>query len=348
MKIEKLKLLLHLALILFGGISTAHAYKYVIFTDEPSGKKSEEIAELMKKMYPFNKFHMEIEIVKVPPEKLKCQSLDGVERLVGCEENGLQSEAIKKGGDQVFFVKDLSKYGGSAAEGGIPAITTATSAATMVHEYLHVLGFHDEYEYPAEEAGRLCTTIASAPNMAIIDPLPSYKNDSFARRKHSAEIPWYEDISSTTPITQSNESELGTGSTDFLKKTPVNLSGEGEMLGVRTGLYRGKICNQATPVKVSWHPGDGSTIMEKTENGLGAPLEKIVENLLLSKGLKLKIKNENQKITKYKKEVKSVDYLPAPTPTPPEAVDDSGRNFFKSFFYWLRDVLINFGNTISR
>jgi hypothetical protein len=120
--------------------------------------------------------------------------------------------------------------------------------------------------------------------------LPSYADDQDARGKHAGEIPWFKDILLTTPITNAGGVQLGTGSVDFNKIAANNISGEAQVLSEPSRPYQGKVCDEAIPKKNSWHPGGGSTIMEKIASGLGAPLEKIVERLLVSKGARKKCK----------------------------------------------------------
>ena len=44
-------------------LNSAHAYKFVLFTDDTKTQKADQIAELMKNTYPFTKFDIEVEIV---------------------------------------------------------------------------------------------------------------------------------------------------------------------------------------------------------------------------------------------------------------------------------------------
>ncbi len=159
-----------------------YALKYTIYTDEPDGKKAHEVIKEMKSTYPFTVFNVEFEVLKVPASQLDCSSKMGIDRLVSCETDQLVKDAAKRGSDQVMIVKDLDKWGGSAAEGGVPVITTGTSARAMIHEYMHVLGLCDEYEYKPSEADIYCNENSrDRPNLTIIAPLPQgYASDDFA------------------------------------------------------------------------------------------------------------------------------------------------------------------------
>ncbi len=330
----------------------ARAQKFIIYTDESVvSKKSSEVVELMKKTYPFNKFNIEFEVVRVPSAELDCSSSLGIDRLVTCANSEeFQSRAMRAGGDQAMIIKDMSKWGGSAAVGGgVPVITTGTSARAMLHEYMHTLGLCDEYEYKAGEAEFYCSTEKSSPNLTFIKPKDKYSGDADARMRHMMQIPWYKDILPSTPIT-SGEVALGTGMVDFKKKAAPNSSDIGTILDSPAGLFRGRVCDKATPPIPSWHPGSASTIMDDVDAGLGAPLELIVERMLVSKGFKKKMEIDEPREPReinYPGEKESAAQVVV-DPKPAEEVNDTGRNFFKSFFQWLVDLIQGIGRAISR
>ena len=332
--------------------SSAHAIKFIIYTDEPSGQASEKIAETMKGTYPFNKFNVEFEIVKIDQSELDCQSSNGVERAITCNnKEGFQADALLRGGDQAMIVKNSDKYGGSSVVGGgVPVVTSSSPPRIMIHEYLHSLGLCDEYEYKKEEADAQCASEVNrkTPNLVMITPEDPYNADMAARRTHQFDIPWYKDILPTTPITNAGGKYLGTGDVNFSQNMEPNNTGMASVLSEPSGLYKGKSCKNATRPKVVWHPGGSSTIMDKIENGLGAPLEKIVERILASKGApkKMQVVEETQVIPKrYIAAGEQPVYASAPAPVPaPVEVNDSSRGFFKSFFDMLQNVL----NTMTR
>lgn len=333
-------------------MNSAHAYKYVIYTDDTKTDKAEQIGEMMKTTYPFSKFDIEIEIVTLKPEELPCDSANGIDRLIMCDTSGdLQKRAMLTGGDQAMILKDTEKFGGSShVGGGVPVITTSASPRTMLHEYMHTLGLCDEYEYSATEAEIYCDPKRSGnPNLVFIDPENPYASDSVARGFHANEIPWYSDILPTVPITNTNGTILGTGDIDPKNRAAKNDTTEPQMLGEPTGLYQGKVCNKAFPrPRVSWQPGAGVTVMENFNAGLGAPLEKIVEKLLVSKGLKKKLQYQDSE----PKPVKPSNEEPAGsvvvTPEPMERINNTARTFVKSFFGWTRDLFENVKKVLSR
>lgn len=331
--------------------NSAYAYKFVIFTDEAVTNKSEQVAEIMKTTYPLNKFNIEVEIVRVPAAELECASSNGIDRLVTCENlDSIQAKAARRGGDQAMIVKNMAKWGGSSAiGGGVPVITSGTSPRAMLHEFMHTLGLCDEYEYKAEEAAIYCSKETKKPNVTFITPLDSYADDSHARGVHGEKIPWFGDILPTTPITNANGMRLGTGAVNFKSLAIKNTTTEALVLGEPTGLYQGKVCNQAVPAKASWHPGGGATIMENTDAGLGAPLERIVERIMASKGAKRKLAYEEPKqdyeSPSYEKEKGGKVTVDS---KPDYEVNDSGRSFFKSFFQWVTELFKSWTNGFSR
>lgn len=340
-------------LALVGALSTtANAQKFIIYTDEPvMSKKSAEVVEVMKKTYPFSKFDIEFEIVRVTSSELECQSSNGIERLVTCtNSDDFQSKAMRAGADQAMIIKSMPKWGGSAAVGGgVPVITTGTSARAMLHEYLHTLGMCDEYEYKAEEAGFYCSREQSGPNVTFIKPKSRYSGDTDARSTHMMQIPWFNDILDTTPITSSGIA-LGTGVVDFSKKAAPNSSDLATVLESPAGLFRGRVCDKANPVLPSWHPGGLSTIMDDVDAGLGAPLEKIVEQKLISKGFRKKMtldEPREPRVINRPNENKNAGRVVV-EPQPAEEINDTGRNFFKSFFQWLIEIFQGIGRALTR
>jgi hypothetical protein len=336
----------------------AFAYKYVIFTDEKDGKKSEEVKELMKSTYPFNTYLIEIEIVKLTPAELECQSSEGIERLVTCKDHAsLNAKAMRRGGDQAMIVKDTGVHGGSSGVGsGIPVITTQAPAKTMIHEYLHNLGLCDEYEYKAKESEMFCdNTNSQYPNTVYILPKSSYSGDQNARDTHNSEIPWYGDILPTTFITNSGGSQFGTGKVDEKKKAPYNNTTMPQILDEPMGVYRGKMCNQAKPPRPTWHPSGNTTIMENLDAGLGAPMEKVVDKILKSKGLVKKLGSPEpleffSEAPRAKEVVvqmqKGGDVFDNVRPSP--IINDTGRGFFKGLFDWMSNIFEQFSNALTR
>lgn len=325
-----------------------HAYKFVIYTDSEDTSKSAQVAELMKTTHPFNTFDLQVEVVKISPEELACESSHGIDRLVMCKNiDGIQAMAMRRGGDQAMIVKDMGKWGGSSAiGGGVPVITTGTDARVMLHEYMHTLGLCDEYEYAKSEAPLYCNTNPAAPNLVLITPYSSYSSDQDARYKHRFDIPWYGDILPSTPITTGGVS-FGTGEVDFKKVSAQNTTDMKAMLEDPIGVYRGKVCNQSNPPKISWHPGSGSTIMDDSNAGLGAAHEKIVERLLLSKGAKKKMQFDNSP-----EPAKGELYEPAGSvvvaPEPQPQVNNTSRSFFKSFWSWVQEIFESVGRSFTR
>lgn len=329
-------------------MSSAHAYKYVIYTDDETTDKAHEVSEMIKTTYPFSKFNIEVEIVKVSPEELECGSRRGIDRLVMCDNmEEIQKRAMMAGGDQAMIIKASSQYGGSSqVGGGVPVMTTAGSKRVMLHEYLHTLGLCDEYEYPENEATIYCSRTERA-NVVFIDPLDPYATDSMARARHMGQIPWASDINTTTPITNTDGTRLGTGDVNFSKKAAPNTTNMAQSLSEPTGLYKGKICNKAIPKRVSWHPGGGATIMENTEAGLGAPLEKIVEKMLISKGVKKKLQfAETAPEPEKPKEEAAGSVVEIPERF--EKINNSSRSLFKSFFNWAQEAIENVKKVLTR
>ena len=272
-------------------IPISNAYKISVYTDQADNSKALEVIKTFKTTYPFNKFDIEMDIKTVPAEKLKCNSLYGIARLIGCESGNIAEDASQRGIDQVFIVKESSEYGGSG--GSIPVITTNSTPRMILHEYLHTLGLCDEYTYATSEATNYCEK--SGPNMAMIQPNPDgYTSDLDARTQHMDAIPWKTLISENTLITRSTKLQLGTGPVNSSIYATPNTTNSASTFGAKIGLYEGKTCINASPPKKTWQPGQEASIMEFLNAGLGASNEAMVENILKSRGVLLK--NEEIKV----------------------------------------------------
>lgn len=329
-------------------LNSAHAYKYVIYTDDKSDK-AEKVAELIQTTYPFSKFDIEVEIVTLQPYELDCQSRFGIDRMMMCDNSDeIQQRALRSGGDQAMIIKKSDKRGGSSYVGsGVPIITSEENPRSMLHEYLHTLGLCDEYEYKASEADIFCKG-TDRPNSIFIDPLNPYASDSMARAKHVGKIPWFGDILPTTPITNTQGTILGTGNVEATKMAGVNNTTMATILTEPTGLYRGKVCNNASRPIPSWQPGAETTIMENSNRGLGAPLEKIVERLLVSKGVQKKLQYQDETPPPPPRSQEEPAGRVVVTPEPMERINNTARSFIKSAFSWAKSFFENVKNVLSR
>lgn len=356
---SKIKILTSFLLTFLLGFE-AQAYKYVIITDQADPKKSQEVIELFKNTYPFNTFSVEFEILKVDSGKLECDSQYGIERNIGCKNDSeIEGMAQERGADQVMVVKELSKYGGSSSVGGgFPVITTSSDARVMIHEYLHTLGLCDEYKFKPSEAKLYCSNSRNTPNLAYIQPEDQYSSDSDARRKHMWDIPWFSSITGKTLITNSGERALGTDPAGSNSQAAINTARFPMAIDSqanRIGLYRASVCDNASPPIPTWKPEGIITVMSDINAGLGAHAEKTVDKIMLSKGIKKKLDNEvprnpevvvqNQKSPQAQVGSVSRDIVNA---DPDQAVNNSSRGFFKSFFAWIGDLIRQIGNAMTR
>ena len=267
--------------------NASYAYRVAIYTDQKNPKMAREVIEVFKSTYPFNTFDIDYEIIPVESSTLKCESDDKIKRLPTCDSTEVLKDAAKKGIDQAMIIKDGMQYGGSG--GGIPITTTKSPARTLLHEYLHTLGFNDEYQFSAEESKVYCDTDTyHGANVANITPDPAgYESDLAARSKHMRQIPWGDFIEPNTPITNHKGTLLGTGKVGF-SNAKTNDTRAPSLKGDPIGLYRGKRCNSATPPIITWQPGKEATIMEYTYAGLGAGEELLVAKILTKKGIRRK------------------------------------------------------------
>lgn len=158
--------------------------------------------------------------------------------------------------DHVLVVLNLPQYGGSG--GTYPVMTAGSPATMMVHEFLHQLGFADEYAYiSACEADTYCDLQASDSksksgygylpgtsfNVALFNAFNSYIDDEDVRNRHAAQLPWSASIAKTTPLQVGGK--LGTPASDF-----------------SVGVHEAIVCSKATRHLETWQPDPRSTIMQ--------------------------------------------------------------------------------------
>ncbi len=277
-------------------------YTIAIYTDQKDNKNANEYVELMQKTFPFNVYEIDYKIIGLEPKDLPCRvetdykpgtapsdpKTKVSESSVKCDQVALIKKTQEMHADQAMVIKTDTEFAGSG--GDIAMITTATPVSALLHEFLHVLGFCDDYEYKAKDADIFCKddgSVQNGVNAVIITPKDNYKGDSDARRLHWSAITWNKLIENRTPITNSNGSKLGTG--DINKDlAPANNTNSFTILDDPIGLYKGKVCNNASKPIVVWHPGGKVSIMDNHTAGLGVAYEKLVMKILDSKGVKRK------------------------------------------------------------
>lgn len=245
------------------------SFRYVIYTDQLPPTKAREVVEYFETTVPFSEFEMDIEIQLMTSEEMNCRPSNGIERLIVCDTVHLHNESFMNNFDQAFVVSDNPVWGGSG--GLIPTMTTSEQmpVSVMGHEYMHRLGFHDEYQYSPEEAEMFCTeSVLNAldMNVVLIEPLESgYAGNAHARAEHMSEIPWAGYIENDTLIATST---LG------------NPAEHGD----RLGLFPALTCSRLTPAVHGWKAGGVQTLMESLYAPIG-PYEEMLRDALASLGL---------------------------------------------------------------
>jgi len=230
-------------------------YRYVIYTDQEDESAAQEVISTFRQTEPFNEFEVEFEIRQLSTEELGCsRPYEAVPRVIECDTLGILQRTFNDGFDQAMVVSDSDSWGGAA--GSVPVMSSSNPSSTMIHEYMHTLGFCDEYEFTTEdEANIYCTPqrFSNYLNATIIEPLDGgYTGDDHARSVHSGDIPWYSTILPTTAI--ANQS-LG---------TPASTQ---EQLG----LYESRTCMRATEHSFHlWKPGNATNIMQDLNFSIGA------------------------------------------------------------------------------
>jgi hypothetical protein len=246
-------------------------YKILFLTDQPGGAKALEIAEAFKNTRPWSVFNIETQIIEKTSEELNCKEGTVIKRLITANRSLASREASRNNANQSMIVCNLPDGG---AGGDIPIIAADHRAVQVAfHEFMHTLGFSDEYAYSADEAKIYCTDMADMTrvNIAHITPLASYTSDADARTRHSSKIPWYPHIIASTLITHGDQ--LGT---DFSKTNVF-------------GLFEAGTCSNADPAIDLWKPESGTSIMQVTAgNTISGIYSTILFDILVDMGVPLR------------------------------------------------------------
>ncbi|MBI2520736.1 MAG: hypothetical protein HYV97_09975 [Bdellovibrio sp.] len=242
-------------------------YTFVIFTDESSGAKAREAQQKIQAQPPFSLFELTFLIEIVSSAKLGCYRDKDIDRLLLVDTKFVTRRTAELGADQAMAICD-THFGGSG--GNVPVASTGGGdvGKVLLHEFLHTLGFADEYAYSKSEAKSFCNPRTPKVNLAYINPNNPYASDQAARSAHQSAIPWYSQILDRTLIT--HDRQLGTG-------TPAR-----NVLG----LFPAKTCEKAD--LHTWKPGEAESVMEDENNDLDAAYQTLVFEILIAKGLPLK------------------------------------------------------------
>ncbi|MCY4523119.1 MAG: hypothetical protein OXB84_00115, partial [Halobacteriovoraceae bacterium] len=190
---------------IFIHFSLSYAYTIAFYTDEDPSLAARQHIYAFRHRPPFNEFDITFTIVKVSPEFLGCESKMNnhwKRILLNCDTRTVDAHAQSEGYDVAVIISDSVREGASNAAYGrngrrIIVTKSTASYAVIHHEYGHVLGFDDEY-YCAPK-----TYYYHGFNTAVIKPQNPYDIDQDARDMYKDDIPWYEFIDPSTPITSS-------------------------------------------------------------------------------------------------------------------------------------------------
>ena len=226
-----------------------------------SNLRSEDALAYFESVDRLSRIHSNAKNLKADPTPASCVGEKAKPvRLITCDtpkaRRYLGGVKAAHGADFVLVVLNLNRYGGS---GGVyPVITTGSPATMMVHEFMHQLGFADEYAYlNACEADTYCDLQAgdtksksgygSLPgtsfNVALFNSFNSYIDDQDVKNRHATSIPWVNSIATTTPLQVSGK--IG---------TPSSLG--------KVGLYQTIVCERASRRLDTWQSVPQSTIMK--------------------------------------------------------------------------------------
>ena len=245
----------------------AFALKVVVFTDQEGGDRAQEQLERFNTP-PFNEYDIDFQVVYVPPDTMKCVVTNKpVDGMVDCDRSYINRRAQEMNADQAMVV---SSAGHRGSGGSLPVVPVQRPLGSLLHEFMHTLGFDDEYCYSKELAKIYCRNDTSEINNVVIVPQNPYSNDSRARGTHSGDIPWYATIRSRTKITSQASGGRNLG-------TPSRQSR-------RTGLFESETCHNAEPPIPMWRPNSSEIVMGDMDEDIPLAMRPLVRQALERKG----------------------------------------------------------------
>ena len=206
----------------------------------------------MKNQPPFNEFDVKTVIVEKSPQDIKCKQQrfhyagHGWRTFFLCDRDDILKDAAKKGYDRIVIVKHNPPRG-SASAGFVITMHTRNNVNTFIHEFLHTLGFSDEYR--CHDSRSYSRNIATIYNF-----LDRYESDQMARNRHKDEISWYKHINQSTPIIAPDKT-LG---------TPLSAGNN------TRGLFPQKKCGLIRGKPYAWKPTKTMSIMESIGYNISA------------------------------------------------------------------------------
>ncbi len=324
MKHRVLTLILTLVLLLFPAISYS-SYTFGFFTDEPEGLTAKKFTnEYLAKYVPlFKEFDIRFRLFKATPKQLNCHvstikvKVNGKylkkARPIVCDVEAIMRDAAKYQIDQPIIITNIKEKGRANYAGGVPMISAQSinELNVILHEWLHSIGFDDEYLFSKEEAKKKCFpgNYRNSVNVAVIQPNEGgygggRAGDSRARSLHGDKIPWYGHIN--------NPPEM------FIAKTSLGTPPDSFFRG-KIGLFKSDTCskqeciyNKYNKKKLTsvcklnmWNPGvkyekgktHGKNIMRSNISDTEDPFKELaplVRDAMLARGIRLNDK-ESQK-----------------------------------------------------
>ncbi len=207
-------------------------------------------AENIRRLPPFDELSLSFKYVSVEEGFAEC-SYPTYGRGMACNPKISSELLAENGGDRVIYFA-RSNYGADTAFSkyniAFISLTQGAPCLAVEHEFMHLLGFADEYSFRSDLKEWKCRRSIKSHNMSTLSFADkTFSSDQQARdyinfTRLSSEIPWYKDIKPTTPITHPIYNNLDQ-ITHYKLGTPSDFYDQ-------IGLFQGNCDNRFKPIIV--------------------------------------------------------------------------------------------------
>lgn len=231
----------------------ARPYVLVLVAEEATKKRAIELRDEIKNHDPFRRMGKDfvVKVTVVKPKQMGCGSKKNADGMMICDKDSVLNVALSKPlyGDAAIGIPN-KKFRGHAS-GDAAFISPEDSVTTAIHEFMHILGFADEYDYEPTDSPQLTKSCESlrtgAPNTTVFAARSSYQSGDSAKKIHAKNIPWVQLINSETPVV--SDGKLGTVLDGSFINSPHPNS---------PGLFAGETCKG----KTVWRPFENTIMRE--------------------------------------------------------------------------------------
>ena len=225
-----------------------------------------EVKNLFYEVKPFSKFKLDIDVHTIG--KKICVEENAYRYECPHSLSDLVGNALLQGAKQVMVVGDREKGLYLHSKNGIPIINSDDPAALMIHEYLHVLGFSDEYEEDVKDPPR--RYIANQRKVQVCSP-------RWFDAAHFFNLVYY----------QGPKDNMRGALEDIVPWAKVDSYEKSEV-----PLFKAPLCGGIDKSLLGVNYSNTPSILSKVDGEVSKELEKALEVILQNKGIQKKVKRK--------------------------------------------------------